>query len=254
MRLFLVVLLYIAIVILLFTISYNTKPTSTEIVISHYQENLDWVFKIPSSHYSKLTIYNKGTPKDYSKFVNIGAVIHTLPNVGREVHTYLHHIIKNYDNLSDLTVFLPGSVASFSQKKEQYNIISYLQNQNESIVMGIRDDKYIEDELKTFSIDEYEVTNAENRKENSSTKLEPAWIRPFGKWLKVHFPGEKLTCSTQKGVFSAAKGDIQKRSIDFYKDLIQEVETQNPEEVHYIERTWHLILSLPKNACVELIR
>lgn len=31
-----------------------------------------------------------------------------LPNVGREAHTYLHHIISRYDSLSEWTVFAQG--------------------------------------------------------------------------------------------------------------------------------------------------
>ena len=32
-----------------------------------------------------------------------------LPNVGRESHTYLHHIVNNYDKLADWTVFSQAS-------------------------------------------------------------------------------------------------------------------------------------------------
>lgn len=32
-----------------------------------------------------------------------------LPNVGREAHTYLTHIINNYDNLSEYVCFLQGN-------------------------------------------------------------------------------------------------------------------------------------------------
>ena len=28
-----------------------------------------------------------------------------MPNVGRESHTYLYHIVENYDNMADWTVF-----------------------------------------------------------------------------------------------------------------------------------------------------
>jgi hypothetical protein len=31
--------------------------------------------------------------------------IKTLPNVGREGHSYLWHVVNNYDNLADWTVF-----------------------------------------------------------------------------------------------------------------------------------------------------
>ena len=35
-----------------------------------------------------------------------------LPNVGREQHAYLTHIVRNYDSLADWTVFLHGKVST----------------------------------------------------------------------------------------------------------------------------------------------
>jgi hypothetical protein len=31
--------------------------------------------------------------------------IYRVPNVGREGHTFLHHIVEHYDNLADHTLF-----------------------------------------------------------------------------------------------------------------------------------------------------
>ena len=39
-----------------------------------------------------------------------------LPNVGRESHTYLHHIVSNYDSLADWTVFSQAAAPSFGYK------------------------------------------------------------------------------------------------------------------------------------------
>jgi hypothetical protein len=73
----------------------------TEIVIARYNENLDWLKKIKKSKDIKITVYNKG--KD-----DINVPFIPLPNIGRESHTYLYHIINNYDNLADQTVFCQG--------------------------------------------------------------------------------------------------------------------------------------------------
>jgi hypothetical protein len=73
----------------------------TEIVIARYNENLDWLKKIKKSKDIKITVYNKG--KD-----DINVPFISLPNIGRESHTYLYHIINNYHNLADQTVFCQG--------------------------------------------------------------------------------------------------------------------------------------------------
>ena len=73
----------------------------TEIVIARYNENLDWLKKIKKSKDLKITVYNKGPDDITIPFIK-------LPNIGRESHTYLYHIINNYDNLADQTIFCQG--------------------------------------------------------------------------------------------------------------------------------------------------
>jgi hypothetical protein len=73
----------------------------TEIVIARYNENLDWLKKIKKSKDIKITVYNKGKDDINVPFIK-------LPNIGRESHTYLYHIINNYNNLADQTVFCQG--------------------------------------------------------------------------------------------------------------------------------------------------
>jgi len=73
----------------------------TEIVVARYNENLDWLKKIKKSKDIKITVYNKGPDDIDVPFIQ-------LPNVGRESHTYLYHIINNYDNLADQTIFCQG--------------------------------------------------------------------------------------------------------------------------------------------------
>ena len=54
------------------------------------------------------SVEGKTSNEDFEKG-NVYKTIN-LPNIGREAHTYLYHIINNYDNLADINVFLPGSV------------------------------------------------------------------------------------------------------------------------------------------------
>jgi Protein of unknown function (DUF3431) len=65
-----------------------------KLVIARYNEDISW-----SDGYDRI-IYNKGAAIDAPYVV--------LPNVGREAHTYLTHIIENYDTLDEYTLFLQG--------------------------------------------------------------------------------------------------------------------------------------------------
>lgn len=78
-----------------------------ELVIARYNEDLTWLSKINL----KYKIYNKGT--------SILWPFTQLPNVGREAKTYLHHIVENYSNLSEYTIFLQGNPYDHSRNFDQ---------------------------------------------------------------------------------------------------------------------------------------
>ena len=63
------------------------------VVIAHYNENLDWIRNLDVSY----TIISRG-----------GIPPETAPNKGREAGSYLEYIVKNYDSLEDITVFVHG--------------------------------------------------------------------------------------------------------------------------------------------------
>lgn len=72
-----------------------------ELVIARYNENVEWI----NAYSDIITLYNKGND-------NLDTCIYTvikLPNYGREGHTYLYHIITNYENLKERTIFSQGS-------------------------------------------------------------------------------------------------------------------------------------------------
>lgn len=70
----------------------------SELVVSHYNEDLSWLNGI-SSKFDKITIYHKG---------NNGEFANVLPNIGREAHTYLWHIV-NVKEPAINTVFTQGN-------------------------------------------------------------------------------------------------------------------------------------------------
>ena len=78
-----------------------------ELVISRYNETLAWT-QVPPFNQFRYTVYNKG-PNDVFEKSRVDKVI-PLENVGNECHTYLSHILLNYNSLKPITVFLPGSL------------------------------------------------------------------------------------------------------------------------------------------------
>ena len=70
-----------------------------ELVVAHFAEDLAWLRNIPPQ--IRVTVYDKSLAHRHP-----GARL--LPNVGREAHTYLHHILARYDTLAPLTIFCQG--------------------------------------------------------------------------------------------------------------------------------------------------
>ena len=78
-----------------------------EIIISRFNENLNWTLESPFNKFQYI-VYNKGNNENFNKS-NVKQIIN-IQNVGRECHTYLYHIIENYDKYAN------------SNKSLQYNL------------------------------------------------------------------------------------------------------------------------------------
>lgn len=76
-----------------------SAPTHLELVVARYAEPLNWLRNTPDV--IRKTVYDKHPTDPHP-----GAV--RLPNVGREAHTYLRHLVARYDSLAEYTVFCQG--------------------------------------------------------------------------------------------------------------------------------------------------
>jgi hypothetical protein len=70
-----------------------------DLVIARYNEDLAWVRNAAPG--IQTVVYNKGEPGSRADEI-------PLSNAGREAHTYLHHIVENYDHLAAVTTFCQG--------------------------------------------------------------------------------------------------------------------------------------------------
>ena len=237
----------ILVLILIFTRTIDNFESGKviEIVVTIFEEDLDWLETIPPSFYNKMTIYNKGSPKTV-KFPK--ATIVDVPNYGKDVHTVLYHVVTNYRNLADVTFFLHGSVNTDDMKKHYYHLVKrqLTVDPKSAIVCAVSDRNRIDNALANFKIDTYRNSNHKNRIANPNSKLEPANIRPLGKWFEHYFPGETLDCMAFKGIFAVSREDVLKRPKSLYETLLTQVSVQDPEVAHYIERVWISVFSIAK--------
>ena len=71
-------------------------PDNVKVIIARYREDVSWADALGYDY----VVYDKGCNQDITA--------RSLANIGREAHTYFTHIIREYDRLSPMNVFLQG--------------------------------------------------------------------------------------------------------------------------------------------------
>lgn len=211
---------------------------NVEIVVSRYNEDLSWINEYPFNQFEYI-VYNKGDNDIFEKN-NVKKIVN-LPNIGRCDHTYLYHIIENYNNLSNIVVFFTGSIKNNHLKKNKalkilnniinsnYNNAYFVGNFHNSLKMHYRN----------FTLDNYSCVDPDNYTKNSENILKKCRIRPFGRWYTYFYGDAPSHWVTFGGVFSIDKRDIIQHPISRYQNIILAVnDHSNPEAGHYIERSW----------------
>jgi hypothetical protein len=162
-----------------------------------------------------------------------------LPNVGREGHTFSHHIVENYDTLPNITVFLQGRIDDHQKnglvyadlKKYIYETDKYgfstsrLRFFRKTTPQIIRQGKFLE-ARKNGSLAKAQLSFSEFYQELFHQK-QPLFLPLF-----------------YGANFAVAKPLIYKREKQFYKKIVSALDSHyNPEEGHYVERLWFTVFN-----------
>lgn len=240
------ILIILVIIILVYNIYsiLNTKSiekfdtNSCEIILARYNEDVKWINEEPYNNF-KVICYNKGD--NNIKINNLKKVIQ-LPNVGRESHSYLYHIINNYDNLANISVFLMGSMTDTIHKKNQKLKLLFENLNFDNSIFICQTYNNVKDELYDFTLQEYKSTNKNNSLKNNDKTLDKAEIYPFGKWFEHYFNDIIITHISYNSIFAINKKHILQHPKEYYIKLIKQLEkSSNPEVGHYFERSWEAV-------------
>ena len=207
------------------------------LIISRYSENLSWLIKYNKNF--EIIIYNKG---DFYEESNFKKII-KLPNVGRESHTWLYHIVNNYHNLDDKNIFLQGRIDDLDCMvyKNLNNYLDDLSKYNFSCSrLGLLGPFHWSDNLGIEKDPRY----AEKWKTNQIKKSKLGF-RKFAKNLFPNIP--YFVATSYGGCFGVTKGAILSNKRTFYCDLLEILsDHDNPIEGHYMERLWCYIFTKNK--------
>lgn len=202
----------------------NEKDISTlKIVVAQYNEDTSWLWK-----YERFTIiYNKSKPILHNPYVM------NLPNVGREGHTYLNYIITNWDNLPDKIFFTQGNIKdhnTFLLEKYLFSLEPFVIN------------------LNCNKTNCYKMWGHVMFNDDTVRKLVVKSQFTYGEWWDRFINKQKPSFNDFKwsagSIFSVSKNNIYKNSKEYYVNLINTLSyCNNPEEGHYLERSWYYIFS-----------
>ena len=221
------------------SIIVNARVRKT-LVIARYNETLEWLADSRFDGF-RVVVYNKGSASvDIPPSRCRVTTVVTLPNVGREAHTYLYHIIKHYENPDDLTLFVMGSSHENIEKRNKADKLVKA-SENSKPAMVVHQLSHREQQtLPSFQLDTYHSSTGLNSAAHPRGRLHPAPTRPFGSWHDAIFgQGRQPTHIAYNSFFSATRKDIWSNSKHLYKSLLAQLETSsNPESGHYMERSW----------------
>jgi len=200
-----------------------------QIVVARYNENISYL-----TPFEKVCIiYNKGDDNIQEEFINIIK----LPNIGRESHTYLYHIINNYDNLADNTIFIQGNITDHKLLEFKQYII----NKDFTGKLSMNDIKILKNNINHKGKYLKDLHNGNLKK----SKYIPYYF--MNNILGLDLKDENKINIVWGANFSVSKELIYKKPIEYYKNIIKYVEyDSNPEEGHFFERSWYLIFNHPK--------
>jgi hypothetical protein len=207
------------------------------IVISRYNEDLSWVKSMQWGD-SQVFIYNKGQKID-ELFPSLATIIN-LNNVGRESHTYLHHIINNYDELPEKIIFTqahPDDHVSENFKSDFFNFL------NSSDEFKYFSKNILEMKIDKDGVEESGILNGSFWKNKHSLGSCCVTV-PFE--LIPQIESKKWIFGTG-AIFGVSRRSILKNSKEFYQMSLEILEKSsnlvNPPEGHAFERSWYLIFN-----------
>ena len=200
--------------------------TNFEIVIAHYREPTKILNSWLEKYYRlgvKTTIYHKGGwGKDSYDFASDNII--TLPNIGRESHTYLRHILDRWNNLAEWTFFAQADISDHWQKAEMLPLNYYLlggKMENRNFTANLIHHRIGLDKRHERAMEEWWKTLQLSQEDIHSSNF---------KWA----PG---------GFFSVHRDLIKRQGRDFYQRILDTLKENNPIEGHFCERSWFYIFN-----------
>jgi len=199
------------------------------LVIAKYKEDISWLGALKGW---EIFVYSKDPNEPDPNLTR-------LPNVGREAHTYLYHIVKYYDELSELTVFAQANPFDHSP-----NFVQKLSD----LKAGTEYEALSDDEMLFDSF-------AFPHLAASPLSIDRKTFQEFYLSVLNREPPKLMFCKAN-ALFAVSRERLRSRPKEFYQRILKSLEGEtsaelnkrlnvNMIEAHFLERMWHHIFMLP---------
>jgi len=225
---------------------YNT------LVIARYKEDVSlWLDKIIRSFFHRVILYDKGgctppqgkTLEQWNEWLHDNNIIVTvLPNIGRESHTYLAHVIDEHTNgtrQDGCTFFCQGDIRDHVHVDMQlfFRVVmtsALQQGFSECCTVNCHDGP-----IESFRLLEWPkgTPNLPNRHNLNYQQ----W---FERFMRIPFPKRDEFRWVIGAVFAIRNTNMYLRPLSFYEELMQEIahgKHTAPEVGHFFERSWRYV-------------
>ncbi|OYX11917.1 MAG: hypothetical protein B7Z16_17060, partial [Algoriphagus sp. 32-45-6] len=208
----------------------NLQSRDFEVVVARYnEESLSWLVK--EFVEEKVIVYNKG-PDNLDLPSNFEVI--KLPNIGREPHTYLTHIIRNYHKLANRTLFIQA------YPYDHNKILLPLMRYKTSPITTCTDivGECMRDTLgrQSKSLDNIDWKSS---KWSDVTLRNDSMIEFAREYIDEELTADSLIYFQWGAQFAVDKEHILCHELDYHKKLLNTLNSQHPIGVHRIERLWN---------------
>ncbi|KAI4187333.1 MAG: hypothetical protein L6R41_002875 [Letrouitia leprolyta] len=210
-----------------------------EIVVAHYNEDLSWL----KQYSDECCVYSKGGSKNTP---GLPFTFTPLPNIGREGHTFLYHIVNHYDNLADATLFVQGRI-------DDHVDISLAEMKQRALTTVVGQvTTYPFRELELFDHwdgipwEEYPCWRRWSSMDSREMKETP--LQLFQQYITESDRVPVAVGFAPGAIFAVRKETIHSHSKAYYQRLFEQfflgdMAHVNPETGHYMERFWLAIFN-----------
>ena len=226
------------------------------IVIARYNEYLPWLEKQAKKlSLDDVYIYNKNNdtfkPNKYKNNI-------ILPNVGREAHTYLTHIVEHYDQLKEYTIFATPDWPRCLYATYPKSILGLIRLCNR-VTNFIEAHFYLNNSCGYSMCKVWRVGSYKGELRRNAEDL------TFGDWMIKYIEPEIDSYvyktggifANFQGTFCVRRENILSRPKEFYAKFIPQLDHNNHELGHFFERSWFYMFNMhkinPKRRLVEYL-